>query len=148
MGAEQGPPGAVVPGYWTSLAVLVGPFDQEARWRNIIEREEIAQLWGQSDEVLLKAIGTDVHGAFPQDALERGAKVLDRLRAAAQDAICTSPRIRALVQNADRLALSMAVAELLASRFGVDAAGPVAVLIVRAGVTEYCRLHWVDTPAT
>ncbi|GAA2282505.1 hypothetical protein GCM10010430_80420 [Kitasatospora cystarginea] len=95
-----------------------------------------------SDDDLLTELGLSAHGSFPQDALNRGARILVRLQEAARQAICGSEKIKKITQDDDKIALTGAIADLLASQFGVVPAATVAVLIVRSGVASYCSVPW------
>lgn len=103
---------------------------------------EIKRLMALPEDALLKELGSGAHGAFPQDAIARGSRVLARLRDAAQQAICSNAKIREISQDGDKVALAGAIADLLATQFDVTPAATVSVLIVRSGVANYCSAVW------
>ncbi|WP_224277365.1 hypothetical protein [Streptomyces sp. LS1784] len=107
-----------------------------------MEREAIERLMALPEDALLKELGSSAHGAFPQDALARGAQIFARLQEAARQAICTNTAIQKVCQSGDQVALIGAITDLLATQFDVTPAGTVAVLLVRSGVANYCRVYW------
>ncbi|MGW8890075.1 hypothetical protein [Streptomyces sp. NPDC055749] len=111
-------------------------------WEDAIERDEIERLMTLADDDLLKELGSAAHGAFPQDALNRGTRVLARWMDATRQALCQSAKIKKVTQDGDKVATAGAIADLLASQFGVVPAATVAVLIVRSGMTSYCAVYW------
>jgi hypothetical protein len=105
-------------------------------------RDEVEALLERSDDELLAGLGDAFHGSFPGDSARRGYQFLRSIMTSSQRAICSNDAIRRHVEKGDRAAAASAVADLLLAKYGHVAAVTAAVLILNAGVAQYCETVW------
>ncbi|HWY17701.1 MAG TPA: hypothetical protein VNY27_03200 [Solirubrobacteraceae bacterium] len=90
--------------------------------------------------ISLGAFGADVG---PRDALEKGARVYRAISEKLRDQVCESERVRQLVlEEADRLTLAGAIADVIASANHQLPVATVAALMTKSGLSQYCASHW------
>jgi hypothetical protein len=106
----------------------------------------IQQLMDKSDMDLLVALGSTSHGSLPSDAFERGTRIMARIRNAMKEKVCRNETVIAAARADGKIALTTAVADLLAPQFGLIPAATASILLVRSGIDMYCQSVW-DTDA-
>lgn len=85
----------------------------------------------------------------PLDSIAAGRRWLRAQQGQIADRVCTSPRVRSLVQDhAQDLVLIAAIADLISTCCSGIPPSTVAVLLYKRGLTTLCSTYWNNSSTT